>query len=397
MKTPRSYGEPFREMLRALCSFTNREKRGILYLLPLLILLSILISTLNRPSFEKSFPRYADRVLDSLNDARRTRHTGSSDSLKKGTSVRELPGTPFAFDPNTITLGQLCQLGFTERQARGILNYRSAGKVFRTPADFADCYTVSDAMYERLFPFIVIGEKFRSDSRPLAASEPQDHTTDRIATREKQPDSLFLFDPNQLDETGFRALGFTKRQTEVILRYREMIGGFRDEEEFAECYPVSDRFESLKPYLRIVPPPREKPLRIELNSADSAQLVAIRGIGPATASRIIAYRNRLGGFAHAEQLQEIQGMTERNYEMILQQISVDSSKIQKIDINFADPKQLAGHPYLTALARRKILKQRQLKGGWHTIGDMTSDKTLSTREAEKLSPYLRFTPFESPQ
>ena len=136
MKTPRSYGEPFREMLRALCSFTNREKRGILYLLPLLILLSILISTLNRPSFEKSFPRYADRVLDSLNDARRTRHTGSSDSLKKGTSVRELPGTPFAFDPNTITLGQLCQLGFTERQARGILNYRSAGKVFRTPFSF---------------------------------------------------------------------------------------------------------------------------------------------------------------------------------------------------------------------------------------------------------------------
>ena len=216
-------------------------------------------------------------------------------------------------------------------------------------------------------------------------------------TPKEQPDSLFLFDPNRLDEEGFRALGFTKRQTEVILRYREMIGGFRDAEEFAECYPVRDRFEKLEPYLRIAPPPEEKPLRVELNGADSAQLVSIRGIGPTTAARIVEYRARLGGFARPEQLQEIRGMTERNYEMILQQICVDSSKIQKIDINFADPKQLAGHPYLTALARRKILKQRQLKGGWRTIGDMITDKTLSAQEAEKLSPYLRFTPFESLQ
>ena len=58
-------------MLRALFSYTPREKRGILYLLPLLVLLSLLVSTLNRPTFEKSFPRYADRVPASLNDARR--------------------------------------------------------------------------------------------------------------------------------------------------------------------------------------------------------------------------------------------------------------------------------------------------------------------------------------
>ena len=50
MKPRNPYGEKVREMLRALFSYTPREKRGILYLLPLLVLLSLLVSTLNRPT-----------------------------------------------------------------------------------------------------------------------------------------------------------------------------------------------------------------------------------------------------------------------------------------------------------------------------------------------------------
>ena len=397
MKPRNPYGEKVREMLRALFSYTPREKRGILYLLPLLVLLSLLVSTLNRPTFEKSFPRYADRVLDSLNDARREQYPDRSTTAGKDSADRSARGELFAFDPNTVSLPELRRLGFTERQARGILNYRAAGKVFRTPEAFADCYTVSPQMFERLAPLIVIGAELRTPGRVETSTGQTLHRTAETTDGERRPDSLFLFDPNLLDREGFRSLGFSKRQTEAILRYREMIGGFRDAEEFAECYPVRDRFRELEQYVRIAPPPERKPVRVELNTADSALLVTVKGIGAVTAARIVAYRTRLGGFVRTEQLQEIPGMTERNYEMILQQISLDSSEIRKIDINFADPKRLAEHPYLTALARRKILKQRQLKGGWRTIGEMTDDKTLSVQEAEKLSPYLRFTPFESPQ
>ena len=133
---------------------------------------------------------------------------------------------------------------------------------------------------------------------------------------------------------------------------------------------------------------------VELNSADSATLVSLRGIGARTANDIIAYRERLGGFARVEQLADLAVMTERNYEQIITQIFVDSCKISKIDINFARPESLENHPYMTPRRLRKILKNRQLKGGWSTIEDMILDNTLTAEEAEKLSPYLHFNPIE---
>src|SRR5437660_80245 len=39
---------------------------------------------------------------------------------------------------------------------------------------------------------------------------------------------------------------------------------------------------------------------IELNTADSAKLTELKGIGPSFARRIVNYRNRLGGFIRKE-------------------------------------------------------------------------------------------------
>ena len=127
-----------------------------------------------------------------------------------------------------------------------------------------------------------------------------------------------------------------------------------------------------------------------VNGADSAALVAVRGMGPLTAGRIVRYRERLGGFARIGQLREIEGMTDENYRRILQQIWVDSSKIQKIDINFALPLQLRDHPYLPERVLNRLLKYRQLKGGWRSIRDLTEQHIISEQQAEKLSPYLCF-------
>ena len=54
-------------------------------------------------------------------------------------------------------------------------------------------------------------------------------------------------------------------------------------------------------------------------------------IGEKTVVSIIGYRDRLGGFLRAEQLAEVPGVTERNYEKILKQIYCDSCEIRKID------------------------------------------------------------------
>jgi DNA uptake protein ComE-like DNA-binding protein len=68
---------------------------------------------------------------------------------------------------------------------------------------------------------------------------------------------------------------------------------------------------------------------IELNSANSAKLTELRGIGPSLAMGIIRYRIRLGGFYHKEQLKEVFGLDSVAYAGLQSQVRVDPSHIKK--------------------------------------------------------------------
>ena len=62
----------------------------------------------------------------------------------------------FRFNPNTVNAEELCRLGFSQKQARSIINYREKGGRFRRKSDFAKSYVVSDSIYRRLEPYIDI-------------------------------------------------------------------------------------------------------------------------------------------------------------------------------------------------------------------------------------------------
>lgn len=62
----------------------------------------------------------------------------------------------FEFDPNTVTREELVRLGFSERQAQVIENYRSKGGKFVRAKDFARMYVVDSAAFARLEPYIRI-------------------------------------------------------------------------------------------------------------------------------------------------------------------------------------------------------------------------------------------------
>lgn len=62
----------------------------------------------------------------------------------------------FRFNPNTISIEDLQRLGFSEKQAQAIDNYRQKGGRFRRPGDFAKSYVVADSVYRRLEQYIDI-------------------------------------------------------------------------------------------------------------------------------------------------------------------------------------------------------------------------------------------------
>lgn len=347
----------------------------------MLVILSLLfLWPHNKPQREQAWVEYAP-----------TKPAHPSEALPKDSL--------FDFDPNQVSAHQLQALGLTKRQVATFLNYRNSGVRFRRPEDVARCYAISDSLYRRLQPFIRIPRE-ATNAAPTVRTVSPDTTVRRHHTPERFP-----FDPNRLSEAEFCRLGFTPRQAATICRYRASGARFKDMEDFGRCYAVSkEMLEQLRPYLRIdtlalrnradstssvASPATSAPL-LELNSADSAALVGLVGIGPLTAGRIIRYRQRLGGFCRSEQLQEVEGVIPKNYLKILPQIRIDLSRIQKIDINFASPLQMRDHPYLPEQLLNRLLKYRQLKGGWRSIGELTEQNILSEAEAEKLAPYFRF-------
>ncbi|WP_064975739.1 helix-hairpin-helix domain-containing protein [Alistipes provencensis] len=338
--------------------FSDREIRAIAVFLPLAGLL-ITALVLVRPSANPEAARRAEAVMEIRRDTTAMRH----------------------FDPNTATFDELLELGLSKHEAVSLLKYRAAGKVFRIPEDLALCYGISDSLYRQLAPWVRIGRKY--------AIAPEEYRTGRILPEPMTPR------PFRIDTVSvryLRAIGaLSKRQAEAFVRWRDL-SGIYDMEELRDCYVVSDSVAAaLEPYV-IFPERKPHPIEepVELNTADSAALRSVSGIGPKTVGAILTYRERLGGFLRAEQLAEVPGVTERNYEKILKQIYCDSCKIRKIDINFASPKVLGRHPYIAPQVLRKLLKARQLKGGWSTAEELIEENIMTRKEAARLVPYLQF-------
>ncbi|MBO5903084.1 MAG: helix-hairpin-helix domain-containing protein [Tidjanibacter sp.] len=370
--------------------FSWGELRALAFVLPSVVLLVVIILSARRSS---AFDDFAERAFV----------TSQADTVEV---VEAVEIVLFAFDPNTATYEEFRTLGLSASTAASVVKYRERGKRFEIPEDFATCYGITDSIYAALKPYITIGEEFRLKPFASSADASTSVTTtrrERLTPTEKAVAYLAthpVIDPNALTVEEWEEIGCSVRQAEAVVRWRDEREGFRSVAEVEECrYLPLEVFDVIAAALVVnLPAPlaeeSSEPALIDINSVDSATLVTVRGIGARTASDIIAYRERLGGFANVEQLADLAVMTERNYEQIITQIFVDSCKISKIDINFARPESLESHPYMTPKRLRKILKNRQLKGGWSTIEDMILDNTLTVEEAERLSPYLHFSPVE---
>lgn len=364
-----------KNIISALTSFSPREQRGVLLLIPLLAAVSIIFFRLRQPSIDESFIKYGDEVMrgsENSHDIPRadkiTNNTygkdinnGTAESPKRNANSQKQAAGPFEFDPNTIDLTGLVRLGFSEKQAQGIINYRNAGAVFRRRSDFARCYTVSETMFKRLAPYIRISPDKAAGNN--AENSPKQNTVPYKKADEDSP-------PQQTAGSQYKTDSQPTVRTSALKNEPEPAAENRNTQNAAAN--------------------SQRHFPIELNGADSASLVSVRGIGPLTASRIMRYRDLLGGYASVAQLGEIVGMTDENYAMILQQIYVDSGVITKIDINFATPQQMKGHPYIPPRTIDKISKQRQLKGGWRTIDELVRENILTQQQAARLAPYLRF-------
>lgn len=129
---------------------------------------------------------------------------------------------------------------------------------------------------------------------------------------------------------------------------------------------------------------------IELNTADSAQLTSVHGIGASFAIRIIRYRNRIGGFYNKEQLKEVYELDSSKYAEIKDQLTVDPSAVIKININTISFASLRQSPYLSYKQASAIIEYRAQHGKYNSIDEVGNVAIITPAVLHKIEPYIKF-------
>ena len=143
----------------------------------------------------------------------------------------------FRFNPNTVSVGDLVRLGFSEKQAQAIDNYRAKGGRFRRKSDFAKSFVVADSVYRRLERYIDIPR----------------------------------LDLNAADSTALDALpGIGPYFAAKILSYRVELGGYSYPEQLMDIYHFDqEKYDALSD---LVYCSRPAPFALWMLPADSLSL-----------------------------------------------------------------------------------------------------------------------------
>ncbi len=129
---------------------------------------------------------------------------------------------------------------------------------------------------------------------------------------------------------------------------------------------------------------------IDINRADSAQLLPLPGIGPVFAGRIIKYRDLLGGFVSLDQLEEVYGMPAETIQRIRNQMYIDSSVIHKICIDSATFGELLRHPYLEYEEVKALVEYREFKGDIISSDELRINQILPDSTLSKIDGYFDY-------
>lgn len=188
--------------------------------------------------------KYADTV----------RRTAAHSPVVNRVRERSRKAENFRFNPNTATVEELVRLGFSDKQAASIDNYRKKGGRFRRKEDFARSFVVSDEIYRRLESFIDI---------PLT-------------------------DINRADSAAFDALpGIGPYFAAKMVEQRRRLCGYSNPEQLLDIYNFGeDRYSKLKDLVCCSPP---RPYPLWSLPADSLRLHPYIG-GWAEARGIVRFR-----------------------------------------------------------------------------------------------------------
>ena len=317
-------------------------------------------------------------------------------------------------------------LTFTRKERFGVLFLLILiGILFVLPYFFRPSVGQPDqAAYDKMKEGILKFESRETDSSEKTAIDnryPDHQNAMTVGNERKQVSSLhselFYFDPNDLNLTEGRRLGLPDRLIQTILHYIEKGGRFRKAEDLKKLYGLQNSdYQRLLPFVRITNAQKDfqsshdknpktlfasqvlkktdtfssakKFIVTDINLADSTDWSRLPGIGEKLASRIVHFREKLGGFYQVDQVGETFGLPDSSFRKIKPYLRLNTFALNQIDLNTATKEILQAHPYIRWQFAKAIFEYRIQHGGFHSVDELLQIATIDSTKFEKIKPYL---------
>ena len=350
-----------------LPNFTRAQRSGLLVLLLLIVALQVLIF-----KFDTIFPANNNLVGQIPNDLQQ-----QYDSLRI-IALENKKKKIYPFNPNYLSDFKGYYLGMSLSEINKVQAYRKQGKYFNSKQEFKQISGMSDSLFSVLEPFINIPKYKKFTTYSSTNNKPISNKNINLASAE--------------DLQSISGIG--KVLSGRIIKFRNSLGGFTDKKQLDKVYGLKP--EVIKRlwqvfYLKIVEKPAVHYVKKPFNSASAEQLREVNGIGEKLSQRIIKYRNKLGGFAIKEQLNDVYGLKPEVIERVWQQFSIENpnKNITKIELNDANIKELAQNPYISYQLAKKIVSYRTLHGAFHNFADLLKINDFPKTKFKQITLFLK--------
>jgi len=269
--------------------YLNKSQRFGLYLLFVLILLFEIFQHI---SVEKETYQLSEADKALLANYQKTPKNYTFNS----TSNKQVKDSIKPFNPNELSLEDWMNLGFSERQAEVILKYKGiVGGEFTSKEQLKKCYVIDEGKYNELAPFVLLPEQSKSSFI--------DYSSPKTKIVYKN------FNPNDLPQQGWEKLGFSPKQAEIIMKYKQIVGGkFTSKEQLRKCFVIDDaKYAEMKTYILLPEKSKEDEKNEKKQSGKKIQYVKFNpnsysendwqkiGFSSKQAASIMKYKNILGG------------------------------------------------------------------------------------------------------
>lgn len=388
--------------------YLNKSQRFGLYLLFVLILLFEIFQhiSVQKETYELT---EADKVLLAKYQI------SSKNYAFNTTSVNKLKDSLKPFNPNDLSLEGWMSLGFSERQAEVIIKYKGiVGGEFTSKEQIKKCYVIDEEKYRELSPFILLPTQSKSNFI--------DYTFSKTKVVYKN------FNPNDLPQQGWEKLGFSPKQAETIMKYKQIIGGkFTSKEQIRKCFVIDDeKYAEMKAYILLPEKSKEDEKLSSKQIGKNIQYIKFNpnnysekdwqklGFSSKQAISILKYKTILGGqFKTKEQIKKCYIISDEKYQEMEPYIDLPTNveykaelpkveskivenKVEKIELTEKfNPNNLNHEDWIklgfTEQQVNTILKfKRSLGGKFKDEKTLKKCYAISEEKFNEIEPYLIF-------